>query len=95
MSNIPGSGRSPGEENGKPCQYSCLGNPMDRGAWLQFVGLQRFGHDLVTKQQYFMYHIFFIRPSVNGHLGCFHVLAIVNCCYEHNGAYIFSNERHI
>ena len=30
---IPGSGRSPGEENGKPFQYSCLGNLMDRGAW--------------------------------------------------------------
>ena len=30
---IPGSGRSPGEENGKPLQYSCLGNPVDRGAW--------------------------------------------------------------
>ena len=30
---IPGSGRSPGEGNGKLLQYSCLGNPMDRGAW--------------------------------------------------------------
>ena len=30
---IPGSGRSPGEGNGKPLQYSCLENPMDRGAW--------------------------------------------------------------
>ena len=30
---IPGSGRSPGEENGNPLQDSCLGNPMDRGAW--------------------------------------------------------------
>ena len=30
---IPGSGRSPGEENGNPLQYSCLGNPMDRGTW--------------------------------------------------------------
>ena len=29
---IPGSGRSPGEGNGKPLQYSCLENPMDRGA---------------------------------------------------------------
>ena len=29
---IPGSGRSPGEENGNPLQYSCLGNPMDGGA---------------------------------------------------------------
>ena len=30
---IPGSGTSPGEVNGNPFQYSCLGNPMDRGAW--------------------------------------------------------------
>ena len=29
---IPGSGRSTGEGNGNPLQYSCLGNPMDRGA---------------------------------------------------------------
>ena len=33
MSSILGLGRSPGEENGNPLQYSCLGNPMDRGAW--------------------------------------------------------------
>ena len=30
---IPGSGRSPGEGHGNPLQSSCLGNPMDRGAW--------------------------------------------------------------
>ena len=30
---IPGSGRSPGGGNGNPLQYSCLKNPMDRGAW--------------------------------------------------------------
>ena len=30
---IPGLGRSSGEGNGNPLQYSCLGNPMDRGAW--------------------------------------------------------------
>ena len=30
---IPGSGRSPGEGNGYPIQYSCLGNPMDRRVW--------------------------------------------------------------
>ena len=30
---IPGLGRSPGEENSNPLQYSCLGNPMDSGAW--------------------------------------------------------------
>ena len=30
---VPRSGRSPGEGNGNPLQYSCLGNPMDREAW--------------------------------------------------------------
>ena len=30
---IPGFGRSPGEGNGNQLQYSCLGNPMDRGTW--------------------------------------------------------------
>ena len=30
---IPGLGRSPGRGNGNPFQYSCLGNPMDRGTW--------------------------------------------------------------
>ena len=32
-SSIPGSGRSPGDRNGIPLQYSCLENPMDRGNW--------------------------------------------------------------
>ena len=34
---IPGSGRSPGEENGSPLQYSCLENPMDKGAWRAII----------------------------------------------------------
>ena len=34
---IPGSGRSPGGGNGNPLQYSCLENPMDRGAWWAIV----------------------------------------------------------
>ena len=33
LGSIPGSGRSPGEGNGYPLQYSCLENPMDRVAW--------------------------------------------------------------
>ena len=38
----PGLGRSPGEGNGIPLQYPCLGNPMDRGAcWVQSMGLQK------------------------------------------------------
>ena len=46
MGLIPGSGRSPGEGNGNPLQYSCLGNPMDGGAWCAIVlGLQRVGSD--------------------------------------------------
>ena len=37
LGSIPGSGRSPGEANGNPRQYSCLENPMDRGAWRAIV----------------------------------------------------------
>ena len=37
LGSIPGLGRSPGEENGNPPQYSCLENPMDRGAWWAMV----------------------------------------------------------
>ena len=46
---MPELGRPPGEGNGNPLQYSCLGNPMDRRAW-QFMGLQRVRQDLVTEQ---------------------------------------------
>ena len=44
---IPGLGRSPGEGNGNPLQYSCLENPMDRGAWqgLQSMESQRVRHN--------------------------------------------------
>ena len=47
---IPGAGRCPGEGNSNPLQYSCLENPMDRGAWWAAVhGLERVRHNLVTK----------------------------------------------
>ena len=47
---IPGSGRSPGEGNGKPLQYSYLENSMDGGARRATVhGVARVGDDLVTK----------------------------------------------
>ena len=46
----PGFGRSPGEGNGNPFQYSWLGNPMDGGSWQAIVhGVIRVGHDLATK----------------------------------------------
>ena len=37
VGSIPGLGRSPGGRHGNPLQYSCLENPMDRGAWLATV----------------------------------------------------------
>ena len=47
---VPGLGRSPGEGKENPFQYSCLRNPMDRGAWRATVlEVARVGHDLVTK----------------------------------------------
>ena len=43
---IPGSGRSPGGGNDNPFWYSCLGNPMDKGAWRATVlGVARVGQD--------------------------------------------------
>ena len=45
MGLIPGSGKSPGEGNGNPLQYSCLENPMDRAWWATVVGLQRVRHN--------------------------------------------------
>ena len=52
---IPESGRSPGEGKGNPLQYSCLENPMDRGAWRAAVhGVAGIGQDLATKQQMLM-----------------------------------------
>ena len=49
LGSIPESGRSPGEGNGNPLQYSCLENHMDGGAWWATVhGSQRVRHDLAT-----------------------------------------------
>ena len=48
LGSIPGLGRSPGEGNSNPFQYSCLENPIDRGAWQSTVhGVAKVGHDLV------------------------------------------------
>ena len=50
VGSIPGLGRSPEEGNGNPFQYSCLGNPKDRGAWQATVHavVKRAGHNLAT-----------------------------------------------
>ena len=47
---IPGLGRFPGEGNGNPLQYSCLGNPMDTRAWLATIReVAKIRHNRVTK----------------------------------------------
>ena len=52
---IPGPGRSSEEGNGNPPQYSCLENPMDRGAWRATVhGSQRVGHDRASNTDTFV-----------------------------------------
>ena len=52
VSSILGSGRFPEEGNGHPLQYSCLGNPMDRGAWRATVhGIVGVGCVLATEQE--------------------------------------------
>ena len=51
---ISGSGRSPGVGNGNPLRYSCLRNPMKRGAWRATyspLGHERVSYNLATKQQ--------------------------------------------
>ena len=52
MCSIPGWGRSPGEGNGNPFQYSCLGNPMDRGAWWTTVHGVAKRHDWGTEHTF-------------------------------------------
>ena len=61
---IPGSRGSPGEGNGNPLQYSCLGTSMDRGAWwVESMGSQGVGHNLAAEQQLDMIHQGVIRMT--------------------------------
>ena len=70
LRSFPGLGRSPGEVNGNPLQYSCLKNPMDREAWWAAVhGVARVRHNRATK---YMLSIFLdscleIRSQCRGH----------------------------
>ena len=66
MGSISGPGRSPGEGNGNPRQYSYLESLVDRGAWWATVhGSQRVKHDLETK------HILKCSPDIDGFNGEF------------------------
>ena len=73
---IPGSGKSPGEGNGNPLQYSCLENPMDRGAWQAIVhGIARVRHELVTKPLPFFIKFF---PLID----YYKILSVVPCAMQ-------------
>ena len=77
---IPGLGRSPGEGNGYPLQYSCLENSMDRGFWWdivhgvakswvaksrwQRVGWQRVGHNWATFTSFHVTSLLFLEENV-------------------------------
>ena len=58
VGSIPGSGRSPRKGNGNPLQYSCLGNPMNRGTWQGYSpwGRKRVGPNLATKHHHPLNH---------------------------------------
>ena len=82
---IPGSGRSSGEGNGNPLQYSCLENPVDRGVWWATVhGVAK--SDLVTKQQLnvlqccfsFVWFFFFFLPRGMWDLSSLTCLSLVS-----------------
>ena len=93
---IPGLGRSPGGGHGNPLQYSCLENPMDRGAWWATV------HSITKSWTWLKLgcththththphtnHVFFIPSSVDGPWGCFCVLAIVCSATVNTGVHV-------
>ena len=59
---VPGLGRSPGERNGNPLQYSCLENPMDGGAWWATVHRGHKELDM-TERLHFHFHVKFRRQK--------------------------------
>ena len=68
MKNPPASagnkGLIPEKENGNPLQYSCLGNPMDRGAWQTTVyGIAKVRHDLATEHKH-SHNVQFIEEAI-------------------------------
>ena len=85
MGLIPGSGRYPGERNGNSLQYSCLENPMDRGAWQATVhGVARFGLDLVTKPP---------QPYTYTHIYIYIYMYVYTHTYTHTYTYTYISEN--
>ena len=69
---IPGSGRSPGGGHGNPLQYSCLENPLDRGAWqatVHRIAKSWIQLKLLCTHTWGIYRLRFWFSSVEGYLG--------------------------
>ena len=82
----PGLGRSPEEGNGNPLQYSCLENPMDRGAWQATVhGIVRVGHNLVSKPP----------PLITILHACVCICVLRLCIYDFKYNYVYQCLNHI
>ena len=82
---IPGLGRSPGEGNDNPLQYSCLENSMDGGVWwaIQSMRLQRAGHDWATSLTHSLSSVWgnylpVIFPHCMGSRNCFPEIKILS-----------------
>ena len=73
---IPWSGRSPGEGNGNPLQYSCLGNAMDGGAWWAIVSLWGCKESDTTERLHFHFTLLYI---IEQHHRAYHDLHIIYC----------------
>ena len=83
---IPGLGSSPGEGNGTPLQYSCLENPMDRGAWWATVHRVAKSWARLSDVTYLLilYSIgdIYVESPLAGQVGCFQILASKQCHSE-------------
>ena len=67
---ISGLGKSPGEGNGNPLQYSCLGKPTDRGAWRATVhGVTKSDMTKHEHEYSIMQRSHLVYPSIRGHMG--------------------------
>ena len=80
---IPGLGRSPGEANGNPFQYSCLGDPMDREAWWAIV------HGVTRSQTGLSMHTHFhIHNSTQSAVSLFLPLLFLNSMLDPGLSYL-------